>query len=226
MSNYFEYIIQGNLDELRKLESIGDIETIQLADDNYTLLHQAAHYGNLEVCKYILKLWKNFDIKDNRGQTALMEAANYENTAMVEHLLNAGADYNLRNNENLSALRYGCTRKNESIIIALLKAGANPNEKYTNGETPLMAALANGTTVNIIDLLVQAGAEINTKNEYGFSALIFSITRPNLKAAKHLLDLGARKDIELPEGQTIPELIEEIVMPDTREQFKTLFLQI
>ena len=89
-----------------------------------------------------------------------------------------------------------------SAIKKLLDLGANPNSRYINhneNNTILIAACYKGLSNDEIGLLLDNGAEINAKNEYGDTALIVAcrINLPHtIRIVKLLLDNGADPNLQ------------------------------
>lgn len=72
--------------------------------------------------------------------------------------------------------------------------GWDVNEKNTWGGTPLFVACENGN-LNMIEYLVEKGAEIDVLDEAGVAALQRASYRGNLDVVQCLVDLGANVDV-------------------------------
>jgi ankyrin repeat protein len=58
-----------------------------------------------------------------------------------------------------------------AVVVSLIEAGANVNQaQKKDGKTPLMAA-ADSNITKIIDLLLEAGADVHMKDNSGKTAL-------------------------------------------------------
>ncbi|EXK76187.1 hypothetical protein FOQG_19054 [Fusarium oxysporum f. sp. raphani 54005] len=98
--------------------------------------------------------------------------------------------------ETVSLLRDCITSGKKDVLHYLLKAGADANEHNRTdayNRSPLQMAVEDGN-LDIIDLLLQAGAHINAPPSFfgGATALQIVAIEGNLGLAKLLLDLGAR----------------------------------
>lgn len=71
-----------------------------------------------------------------------------------------------------------------------LRDSSNPSEVLGLGFTPLMIAAARGN-IKVMDVLLDAGAKINTFNVEGYTALMCSAKTGMVSAARLLIDKGA-----------------------------------
>jgi hypothetical protein len=62
---------------------------------------------------------------------------------------------------------------NTKIVKFLLARGANVNYRCTDGDAPIIDASLSGRP-EIVQLLIDKGADVNVRDEYGYSALDYS----------------------------------------------------
>lgn len=141
-------------------------------------------------------------------------------------------------------LRAAISVDREAVAI-LLKGGALPDLPNVMGVTPLMAASAIGASrglqqggmgpiaggdpqtnaIAVIDMLLQAGADINARitdtssrtatiarpssmtNRQGQTAIYGAISENWVRVARHLIDKGARLDIKDAAGKTVVDAL-------------------
>jgi ankyrin repeat protein len=105
------------------------------------------------------------------GATALMSAARDGCETCVSLLLEHGADVKARPEEGVSALHYAAYTGSVSMVKRLLKAGAVVNTADDRGLTPLMMA-SNSRNKNpeVVRLLLDKGADVEAKDEFGRTA--------------------------------------------------------
>lgn len=190
--------------------------------DGYTLLHEAAHYSNEETISFLLEKWTNVNVKDNSGNTPLMEAVNYSNTSAILNLLKNNADVSVRNNDTYTALWFACACNNEVGVDLLLQAKADSNEKYINGQTPIIVAAQFNSSTEIISKLIHYNANVNAEITGGFNALIYSIIQKNVANAGLLIRAGAEKNIVLDDGRDISYFIELIEDVEIKSQLNDI----
>ncbi|KAL6804820.1 ankyrin repeat-containing domain protein [Trichoderma sp. SZMC 28013] len=138
----------------------------------------------------------------------------------VRVLIEAGADVNAtmdwdysRRGQNLTPLHlavqktnttfgyWGSLDKSEEILAkVLLAAGADPNVRTDKGNTPMH--IANPEKPQLLDMLVEYGADVNAVNEWGRTPLLEIITnmgpssvfdrlKPDVHTFNKLVNLGA-----------------------------------
>ena len=148
-----------------------------------TALYSAAgsDYG-LSTAAALLSHGAKPNAKNMHGGTALHQAASQGAIKVIELLLANKADVNAGNNEGYTplhgAISYGKNDTRKTVVEILLKGGANVNAKTTrDGETPFHKAIARGD-VEIVKLLLNYGADVNSVSKYGVSTLYFARNSP------------------------------------------------
>lgn len=139
---------------------------------------------NPEVIEVILSKTPLLRANDNKGRDALMlHSASPE---IVKMLLDHGAGHEIKLNSTAS-----------------LK-GVNAQDN--SGNTPLMHALKGSNVEDVresVRLLIEAGTDLNLKNDKGNTALMLT-TDPEI--AKMLIQAGARLDIKNEDLKTVHDL--------------------
>ena len=101
------------------------------------------------------------------GKTPLHFAAEYsQDRGVIQALLDAGADVNARfeGETPLQAAFQIDNSPKPDVIEALLAGGADPNARDSRGETPLHSAAFEAEDAQIIELLLAAGAVVDSRN--------------------------------------------------------------
>ncbi len=177
-------------------------------------LLQAGADVNINSWKY--EQW-DLSPPSSKGYTPLIIAAEtWCPPEVIKALIAAGADLKARHgkqvmdillcNENISE------DNDVELVRELIKAGANVNTRcdYNNydkvftynsrhgGETPLMVA-ARGGSAEIVQMLIDAGADVNAQNEKNNNqtALILATREGHAEVVKVLLAAGADKTARL-----------------------------
>jgi len=153
-----------------------------------TALMTVARTGVVEAAKVLLDHGAKVDAREEwHGQTALMWAVNEEHPAMIKELIAHGADVNAVSNINK------WERQNT----------AEPREKWlpSGGLTPLLFAARQGC-LECEQILLDAGAKINTTDPDGISPVLIAIINGHYDAAGFLLNKGADPNLADETGRT------------------------
>lgn len=190
--------------------------------DGTTPLHWAVHRDDVELVQRLIKAGARAEAKNNYGVTALAEAAVVGDTKVIKLLVEAGANVNSTNGDGQTALMVLSRTSNVEAAEFLLAHGAQVNAAENwRGQTALMWAAAEGQTAMVKEL-IKHGADLNAKSTIkqwdrgttaegtglgakfmpsgGLTALLFAARQGHLDAAKVLVEAGADKDQQDPDG--------------------------
>jgi uncharacterized protein len=159
-----------------------------LSTEGETALMTVARTGVIEAAKVLLDHGAKVDAREEwHGQTALMWAVDEQHPAMVKELIAHGADVNAVSNINK------WERQNT----------AEPREKWLplGGLTPLLFAARQGC-VECEQILLDAGAKIDTTDPNGISPVLMAIINGHYDAAGFLLGKGADPNLADDTGRT------------------------
>lgn len=150
----------------------------------------------------------NAVLYNNKTYSALMKAVEMNNEDLIKVLIEAGADVDFVVEETQESCLYRAVySQQKDTALILLKAGANTNTHNIFQVTPLARVTIdpNGKNLEIADILVEAGADINdVVNERGQTALhVAAMGSGSLTdSLQFLLDKGATTNIYDNEGHT------------------------
>ncbi len=174
---------------------IDGIET-DVVDNWFCMVMNAAYKGANLVLQLLLKHGARADIRNRLHQrTALMYAARESQPRSLEILLQAGAKPDRVDNEGNTALTFAINRSNSSaqMVRALLAHGASPDVPpgAPKGTATPLGAAAKAGDVELLKLLLNAGADVNRHGENG-SAPIYFAAGQHAACVKLLLERGAQ----------------------------------
>lgn len=205
--------------------SCHDIDQGKLLANDYRLFQQTPVWSLAksvkdEDVKEVNKVIKrgDFNYKEAKyGRTLLMLSVYNEQYISAKALLDAGADPGIHDSYNGTSAIIDAARINGGdgvkFLKLLLSHGANPNDEEVGDrpegnmtrETPLLAACASQyQPLEKVRLLVEHGADLNYKNDYGQTALAESVLVENLDVVIYLLHAGADCKVPIFFKDTIP----------------------
>lgn len=163
-------------------------EVVQIQPDSIMeeAFRMAAHDGDAEKVKALLKQGVQCDVTDQDGHTALMFAAFNGHSEIVLSLLEAGAVIDRRDFMDRTALLYGSTGPFPETVKILLDNGADPNKVDSDEHfSPLMHAAAEGQ-LEVVKVLIQYGADKSLKDVDGDDAATFATQSGHMQVVEFL----------------------------------------
>lgn len=196
----------GRLDLVRTLVEAGADVNAQREDGGFAL--QEAAYSE-EIFDYLAPLTApnlrpyaeelipearlDRQRKTNYAIEAFVYAAICGNAGAVSEAIASGIDVNAIGSTGETALHKACCNRQPLIVRTLLDNGANPSLKDEgSGSPPLMSVLwSRPYNMENFRMLIEAGADVNAKNNDGITLLIAAIDRECVEAVRLLLEAGA-----------------------------------
>jgi len=144
--------------------------------------------GRLESVRSLLD--KGFDVnyQDDRYTTALHAACRVQQTAVAQFLIERGADVHAVDLANETPLHSAMMPHSPKELVALLlRSKPDIDLQNVQGETPLMLAVKWGLG-DIVDLLLDAGANVAVIDYEGNTALDRAEKEPQIRARLTTVD--------------------------------------
>lgn len=132
----------------------------------------------------------------NYDKSPLAVAINRNNYEIAKLLYNKGAKINYYDSKGNTPLHVAIKEKNYFLVDIFTQEREYVNIYNKNSNTPLNFALSNNSEIEIIKLLVNRGADVNLKNEYGVSPLHKAILLGSPEIVELLVDKGANVNDE------------------------------
>lgn len=214
---YMVAVYYGNTHFSQKIKRFGfdgkGAKTIQ-----YAQAFQLENWADVE--KYIAE---GIDVNTANpdGMTALTTAIQANDIERAKWLLEKGANVNaIVATTKLTPLSFAAESAVKEIVDLLLEKGANANDANGNSSA-LIAAIYNYKAeigLEIIQSLVNAGANVDSVTYYNSSALSVALSYQYFEVVDFLLKVGANPDLKDDGGQTIlyssiyPKNIDQIKM--------------
>lgn len=214
----FRAALNGNTEMARLLLERGADPNIQ-DDRDVTPLLEATDRGHVEIVRLLLNAGAKPDLASSHGRTPMSSATSHQRHEIVDLLLNAGvkmnlieavqacrigiarellatgADVNQTGKYGETALKYAVARNSIELVDLLIAHSVSVDALSDDGVSALMWLTRDD--VEIVGRLLDAGAEINRRDETGSSILGYAVGHGWLEVSQLLLDRGADPDTEI-----------------------------
>lgn len=176
-------------------------------------IHDAARSGNVDQLSRIVSDQPDaVAARDETGKTPLHLAAAEGHEPVAAFLLDQGADVNARTDNFDTPLHFAAHWGHTDTVNVLLSQGAEIDSPDALGITPLQAAIMGAReeiverrpdtaaewrrvvqheNVEIVELLIAEGADVNKANSQGMAALHLAAESGRAEITKQLLERGA-----------------------------------
>jgi ankyrin repeat protein len=174
---------------------VGEFEFSERLQILFTPFYYAIKLNQFDIVKLFCE--NGYDISKKMGGLQftypIIAAAKFGRTDMLNYLLEKGVDITVKDNNGKNALMYAAPSGNLEITYLLLQKGCSVNDTSNNGYTPLMYAVkAKGISKEIINILINKGADLNFNNIKNESAFSLECLSNNRALALFLFEHGAK----------------------------------
>jgi TonB family protein len=183
-----------------------------------TVLHYAAYCGHTAIMAALLENTKDVNKKDASSQMPVHYAINANHDDIVGLLADHNAKVNTDKENLQNSLVANIAGGNYNTVSFLLDQKAEADGE-TLGTTPLVMA-AGASDVEMVDLLIERGADVNKGNNSQVTPLLSACLTGRMEVVKYLLEKDAEVNAQSQNGLSAlqaavlrndPELIELLV---------------
>lgn len=172
-----------------------------------TALLSAARSNKIKVVTYLLKKGANVDIGNETGGSPLGTAVMFNHLAVAKALIDAGANVNHLDQFGQPPLLIASKARHPDAVKLLLAHHADVHFKDQSGTSALHLVFdstygdSEQDIINVTNLLLKAGIDINGRTNNGATALQYAVTESNIsKAIINLIEQGADINLAMNDG--------------------------
>lgn len=149
----------------------------------------AIETGNKEMFDLLAKDFENYTQED-KNMLLELTVVNSPSTEFIQHVLDYGYDINYKNEVGNTLLHFAAASSYPESVSYFLAKGLDLESKNIDGSTPLRTAAEVCDNTQVLQTLIDAGADIHTINNSGENLLITAARNPNPEITKFVLKLG------------------------------------
>lgn len=165
-------------------------------EEQYKQVFTWARSGLVDSIKLALDLGFAVNTADQKGYTLLHWAAGYGRADLTSKLIEWGAPLEAMSKTSETPLTFAIDSNYQAAVGILIDAGAATTALAKRpGSSPLHEAAYADVSPEILDRLINQGYTINIPDSAGGTPLLWAAERSSVKAASHLLELGADPNI-------------------------------
>ena len=180
----------GRIDCLKVLLENYDIDIDLRNNKGFSALLQAAKCGRQECIEYLLEQGASLDITDFDTGKNIFHWTCYNNHCKCMEILQDYADENRINqsdDDDVKPIHYASRNGCTYCVESCLNAGANVNALSNDNSTAAVFACLYGN-VNVLEVLIASGADINIKTNKGGNGLHCAIFGGHHDVVQYLLE--------------------------------------
>ena len=171
--------------------------------ENFTALMFASEKGNIDAMNVLINAGADQMIEDANGYTWIHHAIHGDyKKEVLQSIIDLGADVNAANKQNFTALMFASEKGNIDAMNVLINAGADQMTEDANGDTWIHYAIHGSCSKDILQSIIDLGADVNATNKQNCTALMFASEKENIDAMNVLICAGADQTIEDAYGNT------------------------
>ena len=149
----------------------------------------AVETGNKEMFDLLAKDFENFTQED-KNMLLKLTVVNSPSTEFIQHVLDYGYDINYKDEGENTLLHFASFSSYPESVSYFLAKGLDLESKNIDGSTPLRMAAGVCDNTQVLQTLIDAGADIHTIDNDGENLLIIAARNPNPEIIKFVLNLG------------------------------------
>lgn len=163
-----------------------------------TPLFNAVENNHIELVKYLISQGATVNTHDVLGWTPLIQCVVCGYVELAKCLIYNGANINDRDRYGETALHFACARLTSYHMNCLCRANIDYYTRHLEMVTPVLRKALQSSVMEseLVQLLVNAGSDINVLNGFGQSPLFISASEGNSQVVQYLINAGVDINLE------------------------------
>lgn len=182
-------------------------------DEPTISLYTAVQRGNIDQIERHIHWGSNVDAPLPNGRYPLHEAARLGRTVMLKLLLKQGVQLDPHDRDNHTPLELAILNGRTRTAQVLIKAGA----AFDPSRLLLESARAGITNRDVVRLLKQHGADLDTRDAQGNTPLLIAARHANHRLIHHLIEYGADVNARNQAGENALQLVRRQQLPEVEK---------
>ncbi len=201
--NFSSFLVYGKA----ALLSTGPLLLGQIASADEQLLFSAIQQNDSAKVTQVLKSTQDINHVNTSGDTPLLLAARSGNLAIMDLLIERGANINQLDGSKRDILNIAISQKNSRLVRWALDHHIDPTMVTSIYQGSALIYACHQGQVEIVNMLIQAGAPLDRVNNLGWTALLETTILGNgsnvyQQITRLLVDAGANRNIKDRDGKT------------------------
>jgi len=154
-------------------------------------MHVAASEGHIDICRFLVERGSRINRSDRWGGSPLDDASRHRHKAVIQYLRSLGATTGSAS-KTTNFIKAAAEGDFDEVEMLLISGDVDVNEGDYDKRTALHLAAGEGN-VDIVKLLCEYKADINTEDRWGNRPLDDAVRGVNQESARILKEYGATK---------------------------------
>ena len=184
----------GHTDIVRYLLCLPEVDVNLRNDDNKTALQHAVFMKETDIVQLLIDAGAEVNTQNNEGHSPLYVACKSGELDIVKMLVRAGAGVSVADNDGYTCLMLAAWHGHTDIVrylVGVPEVELNHQSGAAASSNTALHLAARNKRTDVVQVLIDAGADIDTQNNLGHSPLHYACKKGARDIVKMLVRAGA-----------------------------------